>query len=81
MVGFTVFAFRSSCAMFSFMFATLTSLVVSLVPLSMKISSIVSVLAASSIICSISARMAPEFFRILIGLPMDVLSTRTSRSR
>ena len=29
MVGFTVFAFRSIYAMFSFMFATLTSLVVS----------------------------------------------------
>ena len=77
MVGFTVFAFRSSCAMFSFMFATLTSLVVSWVPHTMNISSMVSVLATPSIICSISARVAPDFLRILMGLPLDVLSTRT----
>ena len=44
-------------------------------------SSMVSVLAASSIICSISARVAPDFFRNLMGLPLDVLSTCTSRSR
>ena len=42
MVGVTVFAFRSSCAMFSFMFAALTSLVVSCVPPTMNISSMVS---------------------------------------
>ena len=43
MVGVTVFAFRSSCAMFSFIFAALTSLVVSCVPPTMNISSMVSV--------------------------------------
>ena len=42
MVGVTVFAFRSSCAIFSFMFAALTSLVVSCVPPTMNISSMVS---------------------------------------
>ena len=70
MVGVTVFAFRSSCAMFSFMFAALTSLVVSCVQPTMNISSMVSVLAASSIICSISARVAADFLRILMGLPI-----------
>ena len=58
-----------------------TSLVVLWVPPTMNISSIVSILAPSSIICSISARVAPDFLRILMGWPLDVLSTRTSRSR
>ena len=81
MVGVKGFVLCSSSEMFSVALATLKSLVVSLVPPTMNISSMVFVLAASSIICSISARVAPDFLRMLMWLPLDVLSTRTSRSR
>ena len=89
-VGMTLLSFTDGAADFAVRSRRLTSLLtssavaspmVSVVPPTMTISLIVCVLAASSIICSISLNVAPDFLTTRIWLLLTGPSKWTSRSK
>ena len=89
-VGMTLLSFTDGAADFAVRSRRLTSLLtssavaspmVSVVPPTMTVSLIVCVLAASSIICSISLNVAPDFLTTRIWLLLSGPSKWTSRSK